>query len=115
MPLKPHDVTVAEVLKQVGYVTGITGKWGLAERNTDGLPTRQGFDEWLGYLNQRRAHTYYPPYLWRNEDKMMLKANDDGKKEQYSHDMFTEFALDFVHRHKTEPFFLYLPYTIPHS
>ena len=109
VPLEAEDVTVAEVLKKGGYATGITGKWGLAEPDTDGLPTRKGFDEWLGYLNQRRAHTYYPPYLWRNEEKMMLEANADGKKGQYSHDMFTEFALDFVRRHKAEPFFLYLP------
>ncbi|MGB2862181.1 MAG: arylsulfatase, partial [Sedimentisphaerales bacterium] len=115
VPLEAEDFTVAEVLKQAGYVTGITGKWGLAEPNTDGVPTRQGFDEWLGYLNQRRAHTYYPPYLWRNEEKMMLKANAGGRRGQYSHDMFTEFALDFVRRHKAGPFFLYLPYTIPHA
>jgi len=115
VPLEAEDVTVAEILRQAGYATGITGKWGLAEPNTDGLPTRQGFDEWLGYLNQRRAHTYYPPYLWRNEEKIMLKANTDGKRGQYSHDMFTEFALDFVRRHKAGPFFLYLPYTIPHA
>jgi len=115
VPLEAEDITVAEVLKQAGYATGITGKWGLAEPNTDGLPTRQGFDEWFGYLNQRRAHTYYPTYLWRNEEKMMLKANADGGRGQYSHDMFTEFALDFVRRHKAGPFFLYLPYTIPHA
>jgi len=115
IPLEADDVTVAEVLKQAGYATGITGKWGLAEPDTNGLPTRQGFDEWLGYLNQRRAHTYYPPYLWRNEEKMILKANAAGRRGQYSHDMFTEFTLDFVRRHKAGPFFLYLPYTIPHA
>jgi arylsulfatase A-like enzyme len=79
------------------------------------LPTRQGFNEWFGYLNQRRAHTYYPPYLWRNEEKMMLEVNADGRRGQYSHDIFTEFALDFVRRHNAGPFFLYLPYTIPHA
>ena len=115
VPLEPEDVTVAEVLKQAGYVTGITGKWGLAEPDTDGVPNRQGFDEWFGYLNQRRAHTYYPPYLWRNEEKIMLEGNADGRREQYSHDLFTEFALDFIRRHKAGPFFLYLPYTIPHA
>ena len=115
VPLEAEDVTVAEVLRQTGYATGITGKWGLAEPNTDGVPTRQGFDEWFGYLNQRRAHTYYPPYLWRNEEKMILDANAGGKRGRYSHDMFTEFALDFIRRHKAGPFFLYLPYTIPHA
>ncbi len=115
VPLEPEDVTVAEVLKKVGYVTGITGKWGLGEPNTTGVPNQQGFDEWFGYLNQRRAHTYYPPYLWRDEEKVMLEGNADGGKRQYTHDMFTDFALDFVRRHKSEPFFLYLPYTVPHA
>ncbi len=115
VPLESEDVTVAEVLKQAGYVTGITGKWGLGEPNTNGVPTRQGFDEWFGYLNQRRAHTYYPPYLWRNEEKVILQGNKNGQRNQYSHDLFTKFALDFTQRHKNKPFFLYLAYTIPHA
>jgi arylsulfatase A-like enzyme len=115
IPLKEEDVTVAEVLRQAGYATGITGKWGLGEPDTSGVPNRQGFDEWFGYLNQRRAHTYYPPYLWHNEHKVVLRENRDGQKKQYSHDMMTNFALDFVRRHKDGPFFLYLPYTIPHA
>jgi len=49
VPLEPEDVTVAEVLKQAGYVTGITGKWGLGEPDTSGVPNRQGFDEWFGH------------------------------------------------------------------
>jgi len=113
--LEREDITVAQILKEAGYATGITGKWGLAEPGTPGLPTRKGFDEWFGYLNQRRAHTYYPPFLWRNEEKVLLQGNQDGGRRQYSHDMFTDFALDFIRRHADEPFFLYLPYTIPHQ
>jgi arylsulfatase A-like enzyme len=115
VPLKTEDVTVAEVLRQAGYACGITGKWGLAEPDTSGVPNQQGFDEWFGYLNQRRAHTYYPPYLWHNEYKVVLKGNQNGQQREYSHDMFTNFALDYVRRHKDGPFFLYLPYTIPHG
>ncbi len=115
VPLKAEDVTIAEMLRQAGYATGITGKWGLGEPDTSGVPNRQGFNEWFGYLNQRRAHTYYPPYLWHNEHKVVLKENQDGQKKEYSHDMFTNFALDFVRRHKDKPFFLYLPFTIPHA
>lgn len=114
LPLKAEDITVAEVLKQSGYVTGITGKWGLGEPGTDGVPTRQGFDEWLGYLNQNHAPYYYTDFLWHNEKKMVIEANKSGKRRQYSHDLFTEFALDFILRHKDESFFLYVPYTIPH-
>lgn len=114
LPLKDEDVTVAEVLKKADYVTGITGKWGLGDPGTSGVPTRQGFDEWLGYLNQNHAVFYYTDYLWRNEKKMILEGNKDGKRRQYTHDLFTDFALDFIRRYKDKPFFLYVAYTIPH-
>ncbi len=124
VPLRPSDVTVAELLKQAGYATGIIGKWGLGEEGSTGIPNRQGFDYWFGYLNQRHAHNYYPTYLWRNEEKVRLEnevqdVNPPGgvatKRVQYSHDLFTQEALAFVERNKDRPFFLYLAYTIPHA
>ncbi len=72
MPLRPSDVTVAELMKQAGYATGIIGKWGLGEPDTTGVPNRKGFDYWFGYLNQQHAHNYYPDYLWQNEEKVPL-------------------------------------------
>lgn len=69
VPLKEEDITIAEVLKQAGYVTGMTGKWGLGEPGTTGLPNVQGFDEWFGFLNQRRAHDHYNDYNWKNKEK----------------------------------------------
>ena len=114
LPLLLEDVTVAEVLKQAGYATGITGKWGLGDPHTTGIPTRQGFDQWLGYLNQNHADDYYTEYLWRNEEKIVLEGNLNGKRSQYSHDLFAEFTLDFIRGHKDKPFFLYVPFTIPH-
>jgi arylsulfatase A-like enzyme len=115
VPLRDEDVTVAEVLKQAGYVTGMTGKWGLGEPGTVGIPNNQGFDEWFGYLNQRRAHNYYTEYLWKNEEKVQLPGNQNGGESQYSHDLMTEFALDFIQKHRDTTFFLYIPYTIPHD
>jgi len=115
VPLRAEDVTVGEVLKAAGYATGMTGKWGLGEPDTVGLPNRQGFDEWFGYLNQKHAHDYYPEYLWHNEQKVILKGNAGGKRQEYSHDLFTDFAEKFIRRHADRPFFLYLPYTIPHA
>jgi arylsulfatase A-like enzyme len=120
VPLPPEDVTVAEVLKGAGYTTGIIGKWGLGEPDTMGVPNRQGFDYWFGYLNQRRAHNYWPDYLWKNEEKyplpnVLVRDNVASKKEVYSHDLFTVEALDFIRRHQSGPFFLYLAYTIPHA
>ena len=115
VPLEPEDFTVAEMLKGVGYATGITGKWGLGEPDTTGIPTRKGFDEWFGYLNQRNAHTYYPPYLWHNEEQVVLKGNRDGRQGDYSHDMIFDFACDFIRNNSDGPFFLYLPWTLPHG
>jgi arylsulfatase A-like enzyme len=124
VPLRPSDTTVAKELKTAGYTTGIIGKWGLGEPDTTGIPNRQGFDYWFGYLNQRHAHNYYPDYLWRNEEKVSLPnevrpVNPPGgvatKRVEYSHDLFSQEALDFVEKHKKEPFFLYLAYTIPHA
>ncbi len=115
IPLLDEDVTVAEVLKQAGYVTGITGKWGLGEAGTTGEPNRQGFDEWYGYLNQNHAVYYFSDYLWRNGKREPVQANANNARKVYTHDLFTEFALDFIRRHRHEPFFLYIPFTIPHA
>jgi len=124
VPLRPEDVTVAEVLKGAGYTTGIIGKWGLGEPATTGIPNKQGFDYWFGYLNQRHAHNYYPAYLWRNETEVRLEnevrpVNSPGgvatKRVEYSHDLFAQEALAFVERNQAGPFFLYLALTIPHA
>lgn len=124
-PLRPTDVTVAKVLKQAGYATGLVGKWGLGEEKSTGVPTRQGFDSFFGYLNQHHAHNYYPAYLFRNEERVALKnvvpgAGEFGsgvatKKIEYSHDLLAEAALAFVDQHKDRPFFLYLAFTTPHA
>ena len=129
VPMRPSDVTVAELLKEAGYNTGIIGKWGLGEPDSTGIPNRQGFDYWFGYLNQRHAHNYYPEYLWRNEEKVELKNEVNHviggrdrtpggvatKRMEYSHDLFAEEALGFVEEKKDNPFFLYLALTIPHA
>lgn len=123
VPLLPEDTTVAEVLKSAGYDTALIGKWGLGEPGTTGVPNRQGFDYFFGYLNQQHAHNYYPEYLWRNEGKVPLEQNVESKDQpgystgraQYSHDLFTREALDYVAQHKDGRFFLYLAYTVPHA
>jgi arylsulfatase A-like enzyme len=115
IPLEPEDVTVAMLLKQAGYTTGITGKWGLGEPETTGIPNQKGFDEWFGYLNQQHAHTYYTDYLWKNTERFPLTGNLNGQSNQYSHDLVADWSLDFVKRHKSEPFFLYLAWTLPHG
>ena len=113
-PLLPEDVTVAEVLKQAGYATGGFGKWGLGDHGTTGVPYEQGFDEFFGYLHQVHAHFYYTHFLWRNDSKFRLAENEGLRRNQYSHDVIAEEALDFIRRNRKGPFFLYVPFTIPH-
>jgi len=115
LELRPQDITVAELLKSAGYRTGLFGKWGLGVMGTTGQPDKKGFDEWFGYLNQGRAHSYYPEYLWKNGKKVMLEGNKNGQRQQYSHDLITEEAFKFVRKNKNQPFFMYLAYTIPHA
>jgi arylsulfatase A-like enzyme len=113
--LRPEDVTVARVLKEAGYRTGIVGKWGLGTAGRSGIPNRQGFDEWFGFLDQKHAHTQYPTALWENEDEVFLDGNFGPLRKDYAHDVFTKRAIDFIDRHKQGPWFLYLAYTIPHA
>jgi arylsulfatase A-like enzyme len=117
VPLRNEDITLSEILKKAGYVTGITGKWGLGEPGTTGLPNDQGFDEWFGYLNQRRAHSHYVDYIWLNKEKYPIPENANGQEKKHTHTMLTDFALNFIDRYskKEQPFFLYIPYLLPHS
>lgn len=114
IPLADEDVTVAEVLQSAGYRTGLFGKWGLGEHDTSGVPYKQGFDEFFGYLHQIHAHFYYPEYLWLNDQRYPLPGNANGGREQYTHDEIVSKALDFVRRNQDERFFLYVPFAVPH-
>jgi arylsulfatase A-like enzyme len=114
-PLRPEDVTVAEVLKSAGYSTGIIGKWALGLADTTGTPGKKGFDEFFGFISQTHAHDYFPTNIWRNEDIILLDANTNNQKRVYIHDQFTMAATNFVRISKDLPFFLYLAYTIPHA
>lgn len=73
--LKQEDLTVAEVMKQAGYTTGLVGKWGIGEPGTEGVPNRKGFDYAVGFWNQIRAHSYYPEYVWKNDQAVLLEGN----------------------------------------
>jgi len=121
--ITPEEITVAEVLSQAGYTTGLIGKWGLGGAsfndvtNRDALPTNQGFDEFYGYLNQSRAHDYTVPWLWRNDSSDPLGVSKDYSANSiYSHDLFEQECLDFVTRHagQDQPFYLQGSFTIPH-
>jgi arylsulfatase A-like enzyme len=127
MALAAEDLTVAELLKQAGYHTALVGKWGLGDEGSTGVPNKQGFDEYIGYLNQTHAHDYYTDYLWRYDPKSgrdgreELPENREGKKALYIPDLFTMAATNFVRinkpdqLNKNQPFFLYLAYITPHA
>jgi arylsulfatase A-like enzyme len=125
-PLPAGVTTVADVLRQVGYATGIFGKWGLGGVDTEGTPLRHGFDEFFGYYDQRRAHFYYPEYLHRDAEKVPLPnrvrqeprspgAGPAVVRGRYSHDAIADEALAFLETHRGQRFFLYVPFTIPHA
>lgn len=123
---RPEDLTVAELLKGAGYATGGVGKWAMGGVGTTGHPNKQGFDFWMGYLDQGAAHNYYPEHLWRNQKKVKLPGNKVGdykngrgrvssQRTTYSHDVMTKEMMQFVREHAQDPFLLHVHWTIPHA
>ncbi|MDO5035337.1 MAG: arylsulfatase [Porphyromonas sp.] len=109
--LAQDEVTVAEMLKEVGYDTACIGKWGLGGPDTEGAPWRQGFDYFFGYLGQLSAHRHRPTFLHEQDAVIEL----DGKT--YAQDLLMERAIDFLRdgQRKESPFFLYFTPTLPHA
>src|SRR5687767_780847 len=105
-PLPPDHPTLARALKARGYATAMVGKWGLGGPGTTGVPNKQGFDFFFGYLDQRQAHNYYPTHLWKNEERFPLRnkwfsphqkhegdPNDPASYEKYRG---VDYAIDFM-------------------
>jgi len=124
-PLPPEELTMAEVLKGAGYATGGFGKWGLGLPGSVGVPTKQGFDEFFGFLSQHHAHNHYPSFLFDGEERVELSnvvpnegRHGQGKasvKKDYATDLVFERARGFIKAHADEPFFCFLPITVPHA
>jgi len=109
--LHSDEITIAEVLKTRGYATGCFGKWDLAKHAQSGFfmdlfPTRQGFDYFYGTptSNDRVAH------LYRNEKQIEPNSNMATLTRRY-----TDEAIAFIKRNRKQPFFVYLPHTMPHT
>ncbi len=115
MAMPAESVTIAEVLKAEGYVTGAFGKWGLGFPKSEGDPTNQGFDVFFGYNCQRIAHNYYPYHLWSNLDKVELEGNEGKDEGVYAPDLIQEKTLEFIEQNKNQPFFCFVPHVIPHA
>lgn len=114
MPLPDTVTTFARELQKAGYTTAAFGKWGLGFITTTGDPQKQGFDEFYGYNCQTLAHNYYPDHLWQNHNRIELAENKKSDS-IYSADLIHRQALTFLAAKHDAPFFLYLPYTLPHA
>jgi len=134
-PLKTGTVTIGTLLQQAGYKTAAVGKWGLGAPHTQGIPNKQGFDYFYGYNCQRQAHTFYPVYLYKNENRIYLendtipphtkldKSADPMDSENYSRfnlndyspDLMFEEIQNFINNNTDNPFFLYWATPIPHA
>lgn len=113
-PIQADDLTIAELIRAKGYATGAIGKWGLGMWDSTGSPLKHGFDLFYGYNCQRHAHSHYTTYLYRNDKRFDLTENDGKTGKQYTQDLFEAEALAFIERNKVKPFFLYLPFIVPH-
>jgi arylsulfatase A-like enzyme len=135
VPLAADDITIAQILKQSGYHTGLIGEWDLGGDGTGGAPWSKGFDEFAGYFDPGDAENYYADFIWRYAPKAIfnptnhqredyrgkepLVANADGAKGEYIPDVFTKAALNFIKNNPPDrfnhyrPFFLLLNYKIP--
>ena len=124
--LYASDRTVARVLREAGYATGLVGKWGLGLANDEGEPRRQGFDSFYGFLSQTQAHNHYPNFLWRDGERVAL-PNDltqvgavegtgySTTRLVYAGDRFAEESREFVQRNRDKPFFLFISSIAPHA
>lgn len=97
--------TIADLLRPAGYVTGLVGKWHNGALDARYHPNRRGFDEFAGFSGG------WAPYFDWHLDRNGAHAAADGR---YLTDALTQEAVEFIHRHRREPFFLHLAYNAPH-
>jgi arylsulfatase len=125
MPKSNHgiadsEMTIAEVVKQKGYATGMAGKWHLGH-HPQFLPVHHGFDEYLGLPYSNDMWPHHPeskagtwPPLPMIEGGKVIKVGLDGKDQEQLTTQYTERAVRFIERNKDRPFFFYLAHSMPH-
>ena len=118
--LDPSFATIAEVLKPVGYATGVFGKWHIGDHE-DTRPPARGFDESSGLMYSNDMWKYHPQsryfdtmelQFWKNGEIVIDDVSPEQQKMLTT--WYTEHAVDFIGRHADEPFFLYVPHSMPH-
>lgn len=112
--LRLTEILLPQLLKQRGYKTMMIGKWHLGHSSPDYLPTGRGFDNYLGLLYSNDmippwVKTTKPLHLYRNTEPIELMQDQSTLTERY-----TDEALKFIRASAKQPFFLYLPYAMPH-
>ncbi len=115
-PLPADTVTIAQILKGSGYATACMGKWGMGMFDTTGSPLKKGFDHFFGYNCQRHAHSYFPTYLYRDDQRIELPGNTGkGIGKTYAQNLIEDEVLAWVRGQKEKPFFLFYAITLPHG
>ncbi|MEG6508007.1 sulfatase-like hydrolase/transferase [Methyloligella sp. 2.7D] len=115
-PLRPDDVTIAEKLKQAGYVTAIAGKWSLGTGGTTGAAEAQGFDHVFGFRSMRGGvDRYFPEAMVWDGKKKPYPGNVDGGRTNFSSYELREAVLGVIEENKDKPFFIYFPMILPHA
>ncbi len=116
LPLPDKTVTIAEVAKSAGYATSTFGKWGMGFFTTSGSPHKQGVDHFFGYNCQRHAHSYFPTYLWDDNQAFILPGNNGRDVgETYAQELIQNDMIKWVREHAEEPFFMFYAITLPHG
>ncbi|TPE43936.1 arylsulfatase [Pontibacter mangrovi] len=113
VPLRATDTSLAKLLQESGYTTGMVGKWGLGLEGTAGVPEKQGWDFFTGHLHHLEGHHQQADSLWRLTNGKSTKV--PVPQDSYVNEIFTQDALAFIEDQKEKPFFLYVSYTLPHA
>ena len=114
-PLPENTFTVGKMLKGAGYKTATCGKWGMGMFHTSGSPFKNGIDRFYGYNCQRHAHSYFPPYLYDDDNRFEIPENATGEKVIYSQELIQQALLKWVDENAESPFFLFYAITLPHG
>jgi arylsulfatase A-like enzyme len=116
MPMPAGTFTVAQMLKSQGYATACIGKWGMGMFDTSGSPLKLGFDHFFGYNCQRHAHSYFPTYLYNDDQRFELPGNTGrGVGQTYAQNLIADETLRWVRANRQQPFFLFYSVTLPHG
>ncbi|MEO3781783.1 arylsulfatase [Actinocorallia sp. B10E7] len=108
--------TVGTILQQRGYRTGLFGKWGFGrDQISPDHPNDNGFDDFYGYLTHHSAHSYYPPHLWKDQQKVELPGNNGDSGGLFGPDLIMDEAVKFLGKAKKDPFLLIVAPNLAHA